>query len=116
MVLTIIVTTLAVCGFLLIVLTLFDALLLPQAEGAFYVVFLQGDAAKVEQTVRAALRLRHRQGLRAWLIFVDDGIDTEAQIAVELLLRRQNNALLCAQSQLAEIIRTENERIGTRAD
>ena len=117
MVLTIVIAAMAASGMLLIVWLYFDALLSPEeARNSFYVVPLKGDAALVQQTMRAALRQREWLGLRATLIFVDDGIDCEGQLAAELLLRRREDALLCSRSQLSEIIRTENEDIGAGAD
>ena len=117
MVLTIVIAALAASGMLLIVWLFFDALLsTKETKNTFYVVLLKGNASLVQQTMRAALRQREWQGLRATLVFVDDGIDCEGQFAAELLLRRRENALLCSRSQLSEIIRTENEDIGAGAD
>lgn len=117
MILTIVIAALAASGMLLIVWLFFDALLSPEeTKDSFYVVLLKGDAALVQQTMRAALRQREWQGLRATLIFVDDGIDCEGQFAAELLLRRREDAFLCSRSQLPEMIRTENEDIGAGAD
>lgn len=116
MVLTIIVTTLAACGVLLILWTVVDALRRPSTdEAAYYVITLHGDAGKVEQSIRSALALRQRQGLQAMLVFVDNGIDPEGQIAANLLLCSRNDTILCAKSQLPEIIGTENEGIGAGA-
>ena len=117
MILTIVLTTLATCGLLLILWSLTTALLLPkQPANALYVLPLRGDSAQAEQTIRAALRLRERTGLCARLVFVDDGLDAEAQTAAELLLRKMDDAVLCAALQLPEFIRTENDNLGAGAD
>ncbi len=117
MILTIVLTTLATCGLLLILWTLTAAILLPkQPANALYVLPLRGGAAQAEQAVRAALRLRERSGLCARLIFLDDGLDVEAQIAVSLLLRKMDDAVLCTATQLPEFIRTENDNLGAGAD
>lgn len=117
MILTIVLTTLATCGLLLILWTLTAAIFLPkQPANALYVLPLRGDASCTEQSIRAALRLRERAGLCARLIFVDDGLDAEAQIAAELLLRNMDDAVLCGATQLTEFIRTENDNLGAGAD
>lgn len=117
MVLTIIVTTLAACGVLLILWTAVDALRRPYFdETAYYVIMLHGDGGKVERSIRSAFALRERQGLQAMLVFVDNGIEPEGQIAANLLLCNQNDAILCAKSQLPEIIGTENKGIGAGTD
>lgn len=117
MILTIVIAALAASGMLLIVWLFFDALLSPkETKDTFYVVLLRGDAALAQQTMRTAFRQREWQGLRAMLVFVDDGLDCEGQVAAGLLLRRREDALLCSRSQLSEIIRTENEDIGAGAD
>lgn len=117
MVLTIVIAALAAIGLLLILWLSFDALFSTKETGtAFYLVLLKGNAAPVQLTMRAALRRRDWQGLRATLVFVDDGMDCEGQCAAELLLRGREDVLLCSHSQLSEIIRTENENIGAGAD
>ena len=117
MILTIVIAALAASGMLLILWLVFDALLsAKETKDSFYVVLLKGNAAQVQQTMRSALRQREWQGLRATVVFVDEGIDCEGQLAAELFLRRRENAILCSRSQLTEIIRTENEDIGAGAD
>lgn len=113
--LTIIIGALAVCGVFLILQALFDAMLLPLPEkDACHVFFLRGDAGVAQKTVRACLRLREYRGMRGLLIFVDDGLDAEASVAVELLLRKQEGTRLCAVSQISEF--WEKEKLGTGTD
>ena len=57
MILTIVLTTLATCGLLLILWTLTAAIFLPkQPANALYILPLRGDASCTEQSIRAALR------------------------------------------------------------
>lgn len=117
MVLTLIICALAACGVLLIACSLADALRLPVArEDSFFVLRLEGEPARVQQSVRACLRLRERHGLGGTLIFVDGGLDAEGQMAAQLALKRQTGAYLCDQSQISELIRWEKETVGAGAD
>ncbi len=85
-------------------------------EDVFHVVRLRSDASKVEQTVKSCLRLQENQDLPGRLVFVDAGLTPEAQIAAELLLREGENAVLCGESQLCEMIKWEREDLGAGTD
>lgn len=114
---TVVIAALAACGVFLIAWLLADALRFPLPErDACYVVHLHGSTAQTEQTIKSCLRLRECGGLRGKLIFVDGGLDTESQMAAELLLRRKPAAVLCAPSQITEMIHWENDEIGAGAD
>lgn len=109
---TFLLAILAAMGLLAVVQALFKALSVPVRDSDIcHVVRLAGDSPKAEQTVKSCLRLR-QDGMWGRLIFVDAGLSAEAQIAVELLLRGQLNAVLCAQEQLEQYIQWERESIG----
>lgn len=106
MFLTILIAALAACGLFLIVWTLTDAISYPvPRKNTIFIVQLEGNASKVERTIAACFRLREHRGYGEILIFTDGGIDTEAQLAAELLLRNHPEAVLCAPSQVADYIR-----------
>ncbi len=115
MALTILIAALAACGLFLIAGAFLEALL-PLPERAVYIVYLKGDAASAQQKVRACLRLRKRWGMKCRLLLVDCGLDAEAQTAVGMLLRRETDAALCAQSQVTEYLETESWELGAGAD
>lgn len=116
MMLTVLIAVLAACGIFSILWLLTDALTVPLPEqDAYYIVRLRGDASTAAQTVRSCLRLQKR-GLRGRLIFVDCGLCAEGQTAVELLIRREAQAVLCAPSQVCEMIHWEYDEFGARAD
>lgn len=117
MVLSLLIGALSVCGLFLILWTLYDALLIPPSEeDAFHVFRLRGNASAAQQLVKACLRLRQHRGMRGILLFVDDGLDAEAQIAVSLLLRGQTGAHLCAKSQIGDFLQWERENVGAGTD
>lgn len=104
--LTILIAALAACGLFLIIWTLMDALSYPiPRKNTVFIVRLEGDALKVQQTIGACFRLREHRGYGETLIFTDGGIDTEAQLAAELMLRDHPEAVLCAPNQAADFIR-----------
>lgn len=106
MFLTILIAALAACGLFLIVWTVMDAMTYPiPRKNTVFIVRLEGNASKVEQTIRACFRLREHRGYGEMLVFTDGGIDTEAQLAAELLLRNHPEAVLCAVNQAADYIR-----------
>lgn len=117
MVLSLLIGALSVCGLFLILWTLFDALLMPPSQvDSFHIYRLRGDVSAVEQLVKACLRLREHRGMRGSLLFVDDGLDAEAQIAVAMLLRGQSEAYLCAKSQIGDFLQWERENFGAGTD
>ena len=110
MVLTILLAAFAVCGVILVLWASVEAFLWPLPQDLCHVVPLSGDAAAVEQSVRACLRT-----LRGRIVFVDVEMDPEAQIVAEHLLRRKPAATLCSVEQVSEFLRWENV-LGARAD
>ncbi len=110
MVLTILVAGLAVCGVFLVLWALTEAVLRPLPQEIYHVVPLSGSAASVEQTLRLCLRT-----LRGRILFVDMGLDAEAQMTAEHLLRNAPAACLCSPVQVSEFLRWENA-LGARAD
>lgn len=108
MVLTLIICAFAACGVLLVGRAALDALRMPvRREDAVFVVCLRGNAAQVEQTVRACLRLRQRRPEFETLLFIDRGIDPEGQRVARLALRNETNAALCSAQQIPEFISWE---------
>ncbi len=112
--LTFLIALLAACGVLFLLHALYRACLLPLPQGMIHIVPLCGDAAKVERTVRSARCLCSESS--GMLLFVDEGIDAQAQEAVALLLRNDENAALCAREQAEQYIRTGKLGIGTGTD
>lgn len=117
MLLTVIIAAFAACGLLLVAWALFESFFLPLPESsAFHVYFLQGDTAQTEHMIRACLHLREHRGMSGRLIFADDGLTPEAQVAAELLLRRTPETVLCSKSQIIDYIRRENDGVGAGTD
>ena len=117
MLLTIVLAALAAMGLLCIAKWLCAALLDSiEDENVFCVVRLNCDAAQTEQTVKSCLRLQKERSLRGKLLFVDGGLSPEAQNVTERLLRNRENALLCSESQLNELLKWEREDLGARTD
>ncbi len=116
MALTILIAAFAVCGVFLIFWALLEAMLLPMPETACHIVYLRGSCTSATRLVRSALWRESRGSLRGKLIFVDCGLDAEAQTAVELLLRNLPYSVLCAREQLTQYIETERDACGTGAD
>lgn len=117
MFLTILIAALAACGLFLIFWTLTDAISYPiPRKNTVFVVRLEGNSSQVQQIIRACLRLREHRGYGELLIFTDGGIDTEAQLAAELMLRKHPEAVLCSQRQAADYIRWEKETVGAGTD
>ncbi|MDR0890098.1 MAG: hypothetical protein LBM28_05600 [Oscillospiraceae bacterium] len=109
MTLTFFIGVLAACGMLLIIWTVLEAFLLPMPKDKAYIVlYLSGDAGKVERYIRSCLWLMERRGFGARLILVDDGLSPDAQSAAELLLRGEDHAVLCSKTQMREYLETEN--------
>lgn len=114
MVLTIVIGALAALAVLMILMSFLRSL--HPVRSICHVVCLSGDAAHTEQQIRSSLR-RQRDGLfNGKLIFVDVGLDPEAQIAAQVLLNREKAALLCAAKQVTEYVAWEIENFGTGTD
>lgn len=115
--LTFVLAVLAAMGMLSIIRWLCNAISFSlKDEDAFFVVHLCGDAAHTEQTVKSCIHLRRERLVRGKLVFVDGGLSPEAQHVARMLLQKQEDALLCAESQLCEILKWERDDIGTGAD
>ena len=73
-----------------------------------------------EEMVPVAARTVHEilaaEGIDHELLFVDDGLDAKAQIAVAMLLRGQSEAYLCAKSQIGDFLQWERENFGAGTD
>lgn len=101
---------LGLCALGLVLCGLFETLFFAGPYPVSHVIPLHGKASAVEDTVRRALH-----SLKGQLIFVDLGLDAEAQMTVELLLRGRSYAKLCAPEQVQQELRWENE-VGTGTD
>lgn len=101
---------LGLCGLGLVLCGLFETLFSSELTQVYHVVPLKGNASVVENTVRKALG-----SLKGQLLFIDCGIDAEAQMSVELLLRGRSYAKLCVPEQIQQELRWENE-FGTGTD
>lgn len=104
------VVLLGLCGLGLVLCGLFETLFFTGPTAVYHVIPLKGRASLAENTVRRALH-----SLKGQLYFVDIGLDAEAQMNVEMLLRGRSYAKLCAPEQLQQELRWENE-FGTRTD
>lgn len=113
--LTILIAVLAGCGLLMILWAIAEALLTPIPRDSLHIVNLRGRTAEVQQRMRTCLWLRER-GMRGRLLFVDRGMEPEAQIAAQMILHEHSDAALCHPAQICEYIETENEKLGTGAD
>lgn len=117
MTLTFAVAALAACGVFLVLRAILESFLLPLPhEAVFHVVLLAGSVAQAEHRVKTCLWLRRSGEMSGTLLFVDGGLDADAQLAVHTLLRKERAAVLCAQSQLADYLKWEKETIGAGAD
>lgn len=115
--LTILISSLAACGVFLIIRTLTDAVSYPiPRKNTVFIVRLEGNSSQVQQIIRACFRLREYRGYGEILIFTDGGIDAEAQLAAELMLRKHPEAVLCAPEQVVDYIRWEKETVGAGTD
>ncbi|MBR6825689.1 MAG: hypothetical protein IKM59_03990 [Oscillospiraceae bacterium] len=104
MLIRILIMLLGLCALGLILCALAETLFCSVSASVSHVIFLQGDAPAVEHTVRKALHT-----MKGRLYFVDMGLDPEAQMSVELLLRGHSHAMLCAPEQLQQELRWEND-------
>ena len=115
--LTFVLAVLASFGFLSVVKLLFDAASYhARPEDMFLVVHLYGEEAEVEQTVRSCLRDQDDRSSCGKIIFIDKGMTPDAQAATELLLRRREDALLCGERELPQILNWERETLGAGTD
>ena len=97
---TILIAALAACGVLLILWTIFEALLMPlPKDDTYLLVYLRGDAGRVEQHMRACDWLRERRGVRGRVLFVDDGLDAEARHAAERFVAQESALYLCGRGE-----------------
>lgn len=101
---------LGLCGLGLVLCGLFETLFFSGLSQVYHVIPLEGKASVVENTVRKALN-----SLKGRLLFLDLGLDAEAQMSVELLLRGRSYAKLCAPEQIQQELRWEND-FGTGTD
>ncbi len=81
-------------------------------EDICHVVRLFGDAAETEQRIKSCLRRKEDRSLVGRLIFLDEGLLPEGQIAAQLLLREREDAVLCSPEQIYEMIDWEREDSG----
>ena len=114
---TILIAALAACGVFLIIWTLLEAMLLPlPPKDTLLIVYLHGDAAQVQQTIRACRWLRECRGVQGELLLVDCGLPEEARKAAELMICGDDTVNLCEQAHLTDYLRLENTGIGTGTD
>ena len=97
---TILIAALAACGVFLILWTIFEALLMPlPKDDTYLLVYLRGDAGRVEQHMRACDWLRERRGVRGRVLFVDDGLDAEERHAAERFVAQESALYLCGRGE-----------------
>ncbi len=104
------VVLLGLCGLGLVLCGLLETLFFSAPSGVLHIIPLNGESSAVEDRVRKSL-----YSLKGQLYFVDLGLDTEAQMSVELLLRDRSHAMLVAPEQLHRELRWEND-LGTGTD
>lgn len=104
------VVLLGLCGLGLVLCGLLETLFFSVPTGVLHIIPLDGEASAVEDRVRRSL-----YSLKGQLYFVDLGLDSEAQMSVELLLRERSHAMLIAPEQLNRELRWENG-LGTGID
>ena len=103
MIIRLFVVLLGLCGLGLILCGIIETLFFSAPSNVSHVIPLEGDASAAENRVRRAL-----YSLKGKLYFVDLGLDAEAQMSVELLLRGRNHTMLIAPHQLPQELRWEN--------
>lgn len=110
MFLTFLLAMLSAFGFLCVLNLLYDAITFHlKQEDLFHVVRISGEEPEVEQTVRSCIRYQDSGRLRGRIVFVDEGLTPDAQTATELLLRGREDAVLCGESELSEILCWERD-------
>ena len=110
MILSVLAGLLALSAVILVLWATGEALSVSIPGDALHIVPLQGGVASVEQRVRACLR-----GLRGRIVFVDHGMESEAQLCVQLLLEKREGVTLCAREQLTDYLEWETT-LGARTD
>ncbi len=110
MILSVLAGLLALSAVILVLWAVGESLSVSTPGDALHIVPLRGGAASVEQRVRACLR-----GLRGRIVFVDKGMEPEAQLCVQLLLEKREGVFLCASEQLTDYLEWETT-LGARAD
>ena len=115
MLLTVLMAALAVCGLLMILLALKEAFL-PRPRYACHIIYLKDGHPSPDAQVQACLWRRRCGTLTGKLVFVDCGIDAQAQTAIQLLLRRAEDAVLCGAMQIAEHTEMRNDELGAGTD
>ena len=115
MILTLLIAAFAACGLFLVFWALYESCFAAFPADACHVIPLSGDAAAVSSRAKRCLWQQRQHGLRGTLLFVDCGIEPEAQIALQLLLRGQT-AQVCSTAQAAEFLETEKYKVGAGAD
>ncbi len=114
---TILIAALAACGVFLILWTIFEALLLPlPGEDTLLVVYLRGDAAHVQQSIRACRWLRERRGIYGQVLLVDCQLKEEARKAAELMICSDDTIKMCKGTELADYLRLESTEVGAGTD
>ncbi|MBP3412238.1 MAG: hypothetical protein J6K89_03175 [Oscillospiraceae bacterium] len=103
MLLKIFAVLLGLCGIGLVLCGIVDTLFASAPSRVMHIIPLMGESASVEQTVRRALR-----SLKGRLYFVDQGLEPEAQMSVQLLLKGNSSAVLCNLEQMLEAVRWES--------
>lgn len=110
MVIRIFAVLLGLCGFGIVLCGLFETIFLSGPSSVYHVIPLKGTAAEAENTVRKALH-----SLKGQLIFVDVGLEPEAQVTVALFLNGRSYAKLYSSEQIQQELRWEYE-FGTGTD
>lgn len=113
MLLTIIIAALAACGVWMLLLALKEALL-PRPDCAYHVICLRPDRPEPTAQVQACLWRRRSGVLTGTLLFVDGGLDAQTRAAIEQLLQKTDDAVLCTPEQ-AGILGNEERRSWNRS-
>lgn len=103
MLLTILIAGLAACGTLMILLALKEAFL-PRPRRSCHVIYLEPGRIDPAALAQACLWRRRCGALTGRLIFVDGGIGAPSRAAIERLLQRVDDAVLCPPEQAAEYL------------
>lgn len=110
MILSVLAGFLALCGVVLVLWAVGEALSVSAPGDALHIIPLRGGTAAVEQKVRSCLSC-----LRGRIVFVDLGMEPEAQSCVQLLLEKREGVFLADAEQLTDYLEWETT-LGARAD
>ncbi len=110
MILSVLAGLLALCAVILVLWAVGEALSVSSPGDALHFVPLRGGSATVEQKVRACLRC-----LRGRIVFVDLGMEPEAQLCVQFLVEKREGVFLSTSEQLTDYLEWETT-LGARAD